>query len=167
MRSIIRRLRPQPRDVPDTLHQPVVSQLQAFRRRIEDQWRVALELKVTPSVESLPAELRAQLLLIVQEAVLNAARHASAASIRASLDAEGQTAIAHITDDGKGFPFSGSYDLASLTALEIGPLTLKERVEELHGGLQIESSPSGSSVRITIPLHKTALASHAHLTRSR
>ena len=167
MRALIRRLRPQPQDSSESFTQPMSARLQAFGRRIEEQWRVALVFQVAPAVEDLPIELREQLLLIVQEAVLNAAKHAGAATIRAALDSDGRTITARIVDDGKGFAFDGAYDLATLTALEIGPLTLKERVTELRGDLHIQSSRSGSNVRITLPVPQSVLTSHGYLTRAR
>ncbi len=92
-----------------------------------------------------------QLYLIVQEAVLNAARHASATTIRASVSSDDHHVSIEVSDDGKGFPFVGSYDLATLNTLQSGPLTLKERVAELGGDLRISSGPAGADLRITVP----------------
>jgi signal transduction histidine kinase len=57
-----------------------------------------------------------------------------------------------VQDDGKGFPFVGSYDLAALNKLDNAPLTLRERVTELGGDLHILSGASGAHLRITLPL---------------
>ena len=100
----------------------------------------------------MPDELTEQVFLIVQEAVLNAARHAQASSIRVSMHAVDENLHIEILDDGKGFPFSGSYDLATLNAMGRGPLTLKERVAELRGHLQLDSGHTGVRVAVTLPL---------------
>ena len=167
MRALIRRLRPQPREATDAFGPPVGSRLHAFGRRVEQQWAVDVVMEAAADVEALPGELREQLLLIMQEAVLNAAKHAKAATIHASLESDGRTVTAQVADNGKGFPFSGSHTLAELTALDTGPLTLRERVTELRGDLHIQSGPSGSTVRITLPLPQTVLARDGHLTRPR
>ena len=167
IRALIRRLRPHAPDVAESANLPLGSRLQAFGRRIEQQWKIPVVLQVAPEVEALASGLRQQLLLIAQEAVLNAARHSDAATIRASLATADHVATAEIVDDGKGFGFTGSYDLASLTALDAGPLTLRERVLELGGQLHIQSGPSGSQVRIALPLPHAATPHHADLTRSR
>ena len=57
-----------------------------------------------------------------------------------------------VTDDGRGFPFRGRYDLAALALMHQGPVSLKERVALLDGELMIDSSASGARLEITLPL---------------
>jgi signal transduction histidine kinase len=151
MRSLIGRLRPLPRETPVPSAENLGQRLDAFRRRVETQWHVKVPLQLSSLAESLGDDLSGEVYLIVQEAVLNAARHAGASTIRATLESDGDRISIQVADDGKGFPFVGSYDLATLNALGSGPLTLKERVAELGGELRIHSSPSGADVRITVP----------------
>jgi signal transduction histidine kinase len=167
IRGIITRLRPQADGLPQPSSEPLIARLNAFARRIEDQWQVQIGRQVTTEVERLPAPLKQHLLLMVQEAVLNAARHAKPRTIQVSIAMDARSASARVIDDGKGFSFTGSYDLESLTALDVGPLTLRERVTELRGDLNIQSGPSGSTVRITLPVPQSALAYDAHHTRPR
>jgi signal transduction histidine kinase len=58
-----------------------------------------------------------------------------------------------VADDGCGFPFHGRYDLAALIAHELGPVSLRERVDSLHGDLVLTSRPSGSRLEVTLPLY--------------
>jgi signal transduction histidine kinase len=90
---------------------------------------------------------------LIQEGLVNAARHADASAIRIDLSvADGGVRLA-IVDDGKGFPFSGTYDLATLDAMSQGPVTLRERVAELRGNLTLtSSSDSGTELLITVPV---------------
>jgi signal transduction histidine kinase len=150
MRSLIGRLRPIPSEEPGPL-ETLGQRLDAFRHRVETQWNVKVALRLSSPVASLADELSGQLYLIVQEAVLNAARHAQATTIRAIIESDDQRVSIQVADDGNGFPFVGSYDLAMLNTLESGPVTLKERVAELGGDLRINSGPSGADVRITVP----------------
>ena len=57
-----------------------------------------------------------------------------------------------MADDGRGFPFQGTYDLAALNGMNDGPLTLKERVAELGGDLRLTSADTGTELVITLPL---------------
>jgi len=56
-----------------------------------------------------------------------------------------------VADNGRGFPFEGRYDLASLDRAGQGPRTLKERVAALGGSLTIESSPAGATIEARLP----------------
>jgi signal transduction histidine kinase len=151
MRSLIGRLRPIPREEPLPPLEDLGQRLEVFRRRVETQWEVKVALQLSSSVASLADDLSSQLYLILQEAILNAARHAQATTIRAVVESDDHRISIEVSDNGKGFPFVGSYDLASLNTLQRGPLTLKERVTELGGDLRINSTPSGADVRITVP----------------
>ena len=167
MRALIRRLRPPAREAAEAAVPSVASRLEAFRARLAEQWKVPIAMEIAPEVEDLAPELREQLLLIVQEAVFNAARHANASSITASARVNAADVAAEVIDNGHGFPFTGSYDLAALHALKTGPLILKERVLELRGDLHIDSGPSGSTVRITLPQPLAIPIHDGHLTRTR
>jgi signal transduction histidine kinase len=151
MRSLIGRLRPIPREEIVPALGNLGQRLDAFRLRVETQWHVKVALELSSQIASLADDLSGQLYLIVQEAVLNAARHANATTIKASVQSDDRRVSIQVTDDGKGFPFVGSYDLATLNTLQSGPLTLKERVAELGGDLRINSGPTGADVRITVP----------------
>jgi signal transduction histidine kinase len=61
------------------------------------------------------------------------------------------------TDDGHGFSFRGTYDLATLQQIKAGPTTLKERVSALGGDFVIVSSEAGSRLSISLPLHETVV----------
>ncbi|HEV8218209.1 MAG TPA: hypothetical protein VGP95_20305, partial [Gemmatimonadaceae bacterium] len=63
-----------------------------------------------------------------------------------------------ITDNGKGFPFVGTFDHATLIERRIGPVLLKDRVQRLQGTLGIRSAPTGVELDIRIPLHSAILS---------
>jgi NarL family two-component system sensor histidine kinase LiaS len=152
IRSLIRRLRPLPREAKVLSHVRLDERLEAVRQRVQRQWRVDVTLDMPASFERMSGELNEQIYLIVQEAVLNAARHANASTIQVILESDDDRVSVQVQDDGKGFPFVGSYDLAALNKLDNAPLTLRERVTELGGDLHILSGASGAHLRITLPL---------------
>jgi signal transduction histidine kinase len=59
-----------------------------------------------------------------------------------------------VADNGHGFSFQGTYDLATLQQMKAGPITLKERVLAVGGDLVISSSEAGSRLSISLPLPK-------------
>jgi len=90
---------------------------------------------------------------LIHEGLVNAARHADASRIRVHLSvADGRVHLS-IADDGKGFPFTGTYDLEWLERMDQGPVTLRERVAALQGELTLTSSKqAGTELAITVPL---------------
>jgi len=157
MRSFIRRLRPFPTVGAMRPAEGLEERCEALQRRVEAQWALPVDMRLAVADRTIPEDLSEQVFLIVQEGVLNAARHAHASNVRVSIGTVNEHLHIEIVDDGRGFPFSGSYDLTTLNALERGPLTLKERVAELHGGLQLDSSQTGVRLVVTLPLTQVGI----------
>jgi signal transduction histidine kinase len=151
MRTFIRRLRPAGTAVAETPASRLPERLQELRRRVERQWEVKVRIRPPAGTEGWPDALAEDVYRIIQEAVLNAARHSDASVITVDAAFEGEALVIHITDDGKGFPFQGTYDLDQLHAMDRGPLTVKERVAELRGQLTLTSAETGTDISIVIP----------------
>jgi signal transduction histidine kinase len=64
-----------------------------------------------------------------------------------------------VTDDGRGFPFRGHYDLPALTTMNLGLMTLKERIVPLGGSLAIDSTEAGARLHISLPLARSGTRS--------
>ena len=71
---------------------------------------------------------------------MNAARHAAGADACVTVALwDGQLRIT-VADDGVGFRFRGHYDHVALTVLNLGPVSLRERIAGLGGALSIDST---------------------------
>lgn len=147
LRAMIDDLRPFPRvDDPEAA---LPARLAALRRRVEVQWGLAVTLDLDDAVEHVPAKLAGELYLLVQEALVNVARHAEAHTARVQITlVDGRIEI-HVDDDGKGFGFVGRRSLHELGAG--GPSSLAERIVALDGSLAVESSERGARVAMTVP----------------
>jgi len=153
MRSFIKSLRPRLRTITDGLASGLSERLMELRERVERQWELKVHLHVDTDITQIQEPLADHVYRLVQEAVLNAARHADASVIRAEVAITEGTVRLTIVDDGKGYPFSGTYDLVSLGSMNQGPLTLRERVTELKGNLRLTTSfDAGTELLITVPL---------------
>jgi signal transduction histidine kinase len=119
--------------------------------RIAQQWGLRVTVRVEEIPRSVPPSLAREVYLLVQEAVVNAARHARASSVQVTLAADGQWVRITVTDDGGGFPFTGRYALAELAQRRIGPVSLRERVAALGGEMTVDSRPTGSRVEMAVP----------------
>jgi len=155
MRSFIGRLRPLPLFAP--VNGAGLSQrLEQLRIRIEREWDIKVKMDIGPGADIWPEALATDVYRLVQEAVLNAARHADASIITVSVTSPGGPCV-EVIDDGCGFPFQGTYDLRTLNDMNAGPRTLRERVADLHGDLHLRSSDTGTGLLIRLPAVNGAL----------
>ena len=107
---------------------------------------VQIEIGELPDDDQLPAGAQQSVFRIVQEALSNIARHARAHHVSVSLGRHEQRLVLQIVDDGQGFEMAKAETGMGLT-------NLRQRVMELHGTLDITSSPgAGTQLRAAIPL---------------
>ncbi len=138
---------------PSTLTGDVAQGLETLRARLAGDWKTPVVLRVSPASLSVPPAVEQTLRLLVQEAVVNALKHAnpSRVTIEVELPDDHRLHVA-VSNDGRGFPFRGRMDGAQLVALNAGPVSLRERVTSVGGSIAIDSTPSGSRVEITFPV---------------
>jgi signal transduction histidine kinase len=130
----------------------LAARMDELGERIERHWGLRVELRKGQVHGELPEDLGHQTYFIIHEAVINVARHAQATTVQVELSEPHNHLRIIVADNGCGFPFRGHYDLATLTAMSLGPRTLKERIASLGGTLVIDSSESGTRLDITLPL---------------
>jgi PAS domain S-box-containing protein len=100
----------------------------------------------------LPEATTLALYRIYQEAVNNILRHSGCSDVRVDYHVLGDHVALEIRDNGKGF--SGKPDIIALTkAKHFGLAGISERVEALHGELEILSKPGkGTTIRVKAPV---------------
>jgi signal transduction histidine kinase len=156
MRSFVLRLRPTNRSVSVPGMRDLRERLEDLRQRVERQWEIRVRLQLD-APDRLPDDLLEGAYRLVQEGVVNAARHADASVIDVSLSQANGGIRLRVADDGRGFPFRGSYDLEALNRMNAGPLTLRERVAELGGDMVVVSSETGAEILMTLPLARVPI----------
>ena len=107
------------------------------------------EVEVDLSGEPDPAPARdREVFLILQEALVNAVRHARARRVRLTMHAEDGGLRAEVADDGVGF----DPEDARARARRMGLNAMRERAAALGAELRVESSPGqGARVRLWVP----------------
>ncbi len=148
LRFLIQELAPTPNTQTATLLSDRIDEL---AERIEHEWEMSVDVRIelaSPPAESVGREVY----LLVREALINSARHgrASTATVRLVGAAASPLAL-WISDDGKGFPFTGRYSADELAEHNLGPRSLRARVRALNGALTLESGAGGTSLHIVLP----------------
>jgi two-component system sensor histidine kinase DegS len=82
----------------------------------------------------------------VQEALTNIVKHARAERVSVVLQTKPSTVTAVIEDDGRGFPDGEA------SSEGIGLIGMRERVGLVGGRLEVESSSSGTTIVVEVPL---------------
>jgi signal transduction histidine kinase len=133
-----------------TSHAHLPEALQTLCRRVS-RWGPRVEF-VLPDAAAVPGALGDQVYRLVKESLSNVTRHAHAQVARVELQVLKDSVRIVVEDDGCGFPFHGRYDLATLNARRLGPVSLKERIASLDGTLLLTSTLSGSRLEMRLPL---------------
>jgi len=126
--------------------------LEKLAERIRLQWDPVIVITIYPPIPRITKSMAREIYFVVNEALINAVRHAGASYVRAELAFDPGRIKITVTDDGQGFPFTGHYDLEKLFEMKRGPVTLRERISALEGTLSIDSRETGAHLDITLPL---------------
>lgn len=124
----------------------LVAAMQAMIASLQEQVTAKINFSFQPGLETLDAQQQVHLLQIAREAVLNAIRHADAATIavRYERNAQGEHLLT-VTDDGVGIASTeepqGHYGLT----------TMSERAARLAGELKIQAQARGTQVALRFP----------------
>ena len=117
--------------------------------------KVALHLPET--LPRMPRDLELALFRVVQEAISNVHRHAQSPSITIRLTLDTAAVTLEVQDAGLGIPEAfDSGDVPDPIMRGVGLGGMRERLRQLGGQLTILSSPSGTCVRATVPIPRTA-----------
>lgn len=150
----------------DGLERTLRIYLDGFARRTG----LKAQMTVSGDVESMPYPLQCSLLRIIQEALANVHRHASASLVSIGLKRRSDALRLIVADDGCGMP--GAERRAENGARNgMGISGMKGRLQEFGGRLEIRSGPHGTTVVATIPLsaarHWPASGEHRHARPAR
>ena len=103
-----------------------------------------------PELEEVQAS--ADVVQVVREALNNVQKHSNASRVVVSISRTDNLIQIRIEDDGRGFPFAGTFTLDELEVLRLGPVSIKRRVRGMNGDLTIDSRPgSGAGLCIRVP----------------
>ena len=114
---------------------------------------IRVELHALPTVGRLPEETEMALFRVVQEGLTNIRRHAGSQHASIQLTRDDGFVILEIKDDGHGFPKPAETGTPPpAVQLGVGITGMRERLRQLGGQLDVESSATGTIVRAVVPM---------------
>jgi signal transduction histidine kinase len=156
------------RTVSYLLHPPLLDEaglrlaLQNFVGGFIARSGITVQLDIAPDIDRLPPDMELVLFRVVQEALTNVSRHSHSPTASIHLErvptASGQDIVLTIKDAGKGMPdtcptrsvISGKADLFASRGVGLG--SMRERLHQIGGRLELESTTEGTTLRAVTPL---------------
>lgn len=141
------------------LHPPLldelglVSAIREYAEGFSERSGVQMELHLQTGFGRLPQEAETALFRIVQESLTNIQRHSGSQTATIRLRGDSTCVNLEVSDRGRGMAKNAmERGNGSSSRLGVGILGMRERMTQLGGKLEIESSLSGTTVRASIPL---------------
>jgi len=114
---------------------------------------IKVELELPEGVDRLPELVRIALFRILQESLTNVHRHSGSPSVEVRLKVSNHQAVLAVKDFGRGVPaelIQGSQTNGE--QFGVGLSGMRERVNDLGGMFEIQSSGNGTLVTVSIPV---------------
>jgi two-component system, NarL family, sensor histidine kinase DevS len=128
----------------------LVPAIERLAGTVAEQSELVVDLEARLGDQRLPAEAETALYRIVQEALTNVVKHASAGRVSITLVRKEGFAVVVVEDDGRGF------ELEATRAGSLGFVGMRERVELVGGRLRVESTPgAGTTIVAEVPVTRT------------
>lgn len=128
----------------------VIIALQSYLSDFMKRTGIRVHFVTFAGVEQLNSDSRTVLYRIVQEALVNAAKHSQASLLKVSIRKITNTVHLVISDNGKSFEVDRVLQNKKITRL--GLIGMRERAEMIGGTFRIESVPTkGTTIHVEIP----------------
>jgi len=143
------------------LHPPVLDELglpsaiEEFAAGFSERSGIHVDVETAAPGERPPRDAEVALFRIVQEALANVQRHSGSPTAKIRLMRDDDHMVLEIADRGRWKPRRPSKEpKTEAERLGVGILGMRERMRQLGGVLEIDSSARGTTVRAVLPLKK-------------
>jgi PAS domain S-box-containing protein len=121
---------------------------------------ISVSLNVPNDLQRLPADIETNLFRIIQQSLTNIHRHSGSSTAEITIKISDGILALVIRDEGKGIPEDKINDLSPGGSLAgVGIAGIRERTREMQGTFEIESTASGTTIRVNIPVMARSLHS--------
>lgn len=155
--QLVRQLTREIRTMSYLLHPPLLdetglaSALSWYIEGLRERSGLDIVLAIPGEFGRLPREIELAVFRVVQECLTNIHRHSGSKSASIQIAREGEAVAIEVEDQGKGMSLEKLAEIQS-RGCGVGIRGMQERVRQLHGNMQIESSGSGTRIFVIIPV---------------
>lgn len=112
-----------------------------------------VSLSISDNFDRLPRDMELVVFRVVQECLTNIHRHSGSKQASIRIERDKTLLTVEVRDRGRGISAEKMAQLQTRSS-GLGIRGMRERVRQLEGELQVQSSTSGTQVLVTIPLRK-------------
>jgi len=169
-RGTLRQMSREIRTLSYMLHPPVLdamglaSAVKEYAEGFSARSGIELELELQPDFGRLPQETETALFRIVQESLANIQKHSGSRSAKVRLRADSGEVELEVCDHGRGLGKGTLENKGGAEArLGVGIMGMRERMAQLGGKLDVESTAFGTIVRAKVQVVLEAAHATSHL----
>jgi signal transduction histidine kinase len=155
--QLVEQLSKELRTISHLLHPPMLDEaglefaLQWYVEGFAERSKIAVDFELGPDLGRLPREVETAIFRLVQECLTNIHRHAESPVARIRLIRDDHEVCLEVRDRGRGMT-AGRWGAGRKTG--VGIQGMRERVRQLGGILEIQSSNTGTAILARLPIHK-------------
>jgi len=160
--SLVQEMSTEVRTISHLLHPPLLDEaglLSALRWYAEGfalRSKIKVDLDLPDDFGRLPRESETAIFRVVQECLTNIHRHSGSSVARIRLRQREQQVLVEIEDKGKGIPLEKQEEMSSSGAPGVGVRGMRERLRQLGGTLEINSSSTGTVITVWLPITESS-----------
>jgi two-component system, NarL family, sensor kinase len=141
------------------LHPPMLDEVgfhsaaQWYVEGFAERSGLKVRMDFAPEVDRLPDTIETALFRVLQESLTNVHRHSGTSEVDVHFRQEAQIVTLEVRDYGRGIPKSLLNRLGNPARHSgVGLVGMRERLNELNGGFEIEAADPGTRLRAIVPL---------------
>lgn len=145
------------RTISHLLHPPLldevglISALNVYVNGFGERSNIRVSLDLPSDLERLPRDVELSIFRIVQECLTNVHRHSGSATATVQLSHKPGEIQLHVSDQGRGISREIQDKFLAGQSSGVGLRGMRERIKQLGGGMQVQSSGNGTSVVVILP----------------
>jgi len=143
------------------LHPPMLDEagledaIRHYASGFAERTGIEVKLEISPHFGRLAQEEEMALFRVMQESLVNTQRHSGSLGATIVLDRTPQAVVLQISDQGRGIPGNCQRHLKGGCFVGgVGIQSMRERMKQVRGQLEIESSPNGTTVCAMVAAHE-------------
>jgi PAS domain S-box-containing protein len=155
---LVRELSQEVRTMSHLLHPPLLdeagleSALQWFVEGFAQRSGIKVDMDLSPELGRLSKEMEISIFRVVQESLSNVHRHSGSKTAQVRVGRDAKKVTLEIRDQGRGLPANGVAEGSEPAVPGVGIQGMRERVRQLGGRFDIQSTKGSTIVSVEIPL---------------